>query len=263
MDLESKELGKVKLPHQFDESIRPDLIKRAVLALQSHKRQPYGVFSEAGKRPSVAISRRRHDYKGSYGMGISRTQRKIMSKRGTRMNWVGAFTPGTVKGRQAHPPKVEKIWWQKINKQERRKAIRSAIAATINKDLAEARGHKLPKNYPFIIDSSIEDINKTKQVKEVLLKLGLKEELERTAKKKIRAGRGKSRGRKYKLKRGPLLVVSKTCILFKSASNLPGVDVCEVKNINAELLAPGCAPGRLTLWSKAAIEIMGKENLFK
>ena len=262
LDLENKEKGKIKLPKQFEEGVRPDLIKRAVLAIRSHKRQSYGASPEAGKRASVKVSKRRRNYRGCYGLGISRTPRKIFSRRGTRMNWQGAFAPGTVGGRQAHPPKAERIWWQKINKKERKKAVRSAIAATMNKELVEKRGHKVMNNYPFLIDSSIENLDKTKKVVDALIKLGLKEELERSEKKKIRAGVGKSRGRKYVKRKGPLIVVSKDCMLLKSGNNIPGIDVCEVKNINAELLAPGAVPGRLTLWSKGAIEVLEKEKLF-
>jgi len=94
------------------------------------------------------------------------------------------------------------------------------------------------------------------------MKLGLKEELERCEKKKIRAGKGKMRGRKYKKKKGPLIVVSKDCKLMKSACNIPGIDVCEVKNINAKILAPGAVPGRLTLWSNAAVKLLETEKLF-
>lgn len=262
LDLENNEKGKIKLPKQFEEDVRADLIKRAVLAIMSHKRQPYGASPEAGKRASVKISKRRRNYRGCYGYGISRIPRKILSRRGTRMNWQGAFAPGTVGGRRAHPPKAEKIWWQKINKKERKKAIRSAISATINKELVEKRGHKIMDNYPFIVDSAIEDIDKTKRIREVLIKLGLKDELERCEKKKIRAGRGKLRGRKYKKKKGPLIVVSKECKLIKSASNIPGIDICTIKNINANLLAPGAIPGRLILWSEGAIESLEKEKLF-
>ena len=125
------EVNRKKLPEQFSELIRPDLIERAVFAIQSHKKQPYGASPEAGKRHSARISRRRHKYKTSYGHGISRVPRKIMSHRGERFNWVGALAPGTVGGRRAHPPKAEKIVDQKINKKERKKAIRSALAATL------------------------------------------------------------------------------------------------------------------------------------
>jgi len=262
LDLENNEKGKIGLPKQFEEDVRPDLIKRAVLVIMSHKRQGYGAKPEAGKRASVKISKRRHTYRGSYGYGISRVPRKILSRRGTRMNWQAAFAPGTVGGRRAHPPKAEKIWWQKINKKERKKAIRSAISATISKKLVVKRGHKAGDNYPLVIDPVIENVDKTKSVKDILIKFGLKEELKRCENKKVRAGKGKLRGRKYKKKKGPLIVVSKDCKLIKSAGNIPGVDVCEIKNINTELLAPGSVPGRLTLWSRGAIEILEKEKLF-
>ncbi|MFH0868481.1 MAG: 50S ribosomal protein L4 [Candidatus Woesearchaeota archaeon] len=254
--------GEINLPMQFEEDIRADLIKRAVLTLQSNKRQPYGSMKEAGKRSSSTLSKRRKQYRGSYGLGISRTPRKIMSRRGTRMNWVGAFAPNTVGGRRAHPPKAEKILWKKINKKERKKAIRICISATVISDLVKKRGHILPENYPFVLDKGFEDLSKTAEVKRALKAFGLEKELSRTDKKKIRAGRGKLRGRKYITKKGPLIVVSKESAVTKAANSIPGIEVVNVKNLNAELLAPGGIPGRLTLWTAGAIEILEKEKLF-
>lgn len=259
---ENKETGKRKIPAQFKEAVRPDLIKKAVIILQSHKRQPYGTNPEAGMKHSADLSRRRRKYRGSYGHGISRVPRKIMSRRGTRFNWVGANAPGMVGGRKAHPPKAEKIWALKINKKERRKAIRSALAATLDKNLVAERGHKVPDNYPLLIESKIESISKTKELKKIFEMIGLKAELERASKKKVRAGKGKSRGRKYKKRVGPLLVVSKECKLEKSAKNIPGVQIVQVNKVNAELLAPGTIPGRLTLFTDAALDKLEKEKLF-
>jgi len=259
---ENKETGKMKLPKQFNEEVRPDLIKRAVHAIQSHKRQKYGASPDAGKRASAYLSKRRKAYRGTYGIGQSRTPRKIMSRRGRRMFYVGAFAPQTVGGRRAHPPKAEKEWDKKINKKERRKAIRSAISATVIKDLVKERCHKVPEKYPFIIDNEIEKIDKTKKAKELLEKLGFKEELQRSTVKKIRAGKGKVRGRKYRKKKGLLIITSKECKLTKTGKNLAGVDIEQVKNINAELLAPGALPGRITLFTSSAIEKMEKEKLF-
>lgn len=261
IDSTNKQVGKRKLPKQFEEMVRPDLIKRAVFALQSHNRQPYGSSPEAGKRHSVRISKRRRDYRGSYGIGISRTPRKITARRGTRMTWTGAFVPFTVGGRRAHPPKAEKIWYEKINKKERRKAIRSAIAATMDMDMIKKK-HNVPKDFPFLISKKFEDIDKTKLVKDALNGIGLKDELERVKPRKIRAGRGKTRGRKYKSKKGALIVVSDDCKLKKAAKNIAGIEVVDVRHVNADMLAPGAVPGRLTLWSEAAIEVMEKEKLF-
>lgn len=262
LSLTKTETGKKKLPAQFNEVVRRDIIKRAVQAIQSHKRQKYGANTRAGKRASARISKRRRSYRGCYGHGISRVPRKIMTRRGERMNWVGAIVPGTVGGRRAHPPKASKEWSKKINKKERKKAIRSALSAAVNKDIVKERGHKVPDDYPFLIESKIESIDKTKKVKEVLEKLGLKDELERVKEKKVRAGKGKNRGRKYKKKTGPLLVVSDECKLIRSGINIPGVVVVNVKGLNAELLAPGTLPGRLTIFTDSAIEKISKEKMF-
>ena len=263
LDLTKNKVGEIELPSQFEEEFRPDLIHRAVLAIQSHKRQTYAASNEAGKRASAKLSRRRRDYRGSYGIGISRVPRKIMTRRGTRMNWVGAFAPGTVGGRKAHPPKSEKIWWKKINNKEKAKAIRSAITATIMKEIVAQRGHSIPSSYPFALDDIFESINKTKDVIDAFKKLGLENELARVEGRKIRAGKGKSRGRKYKKKKGPLIVVSNINKLSSAVVNIPGIDVVEVKSLNAELLAPGAKAGRLTLWTSAAINVLEKENLFR
>ena len=99
--------GSIELPKQFNEEIRSDLIRRAYLTILSNSRQPYGAKEDAGMRASAKLSRRRRDYKGSYGFGISRVPRKVLSRRGTRFFWVGAVAPGMVSGRKAHPPKPE------------------------------------------------------------------------------------------------------------------------------------------------------------
>ncbi len=262
LSLTKTAVGKKDLPSQFSEQVRPDLIKRAVESIQANRRQKYGTDPEAGMKASAELSRRRRKYRGSYGHGISRVPRKILSRRGTRFNWVGAVAPGTVGGRKAHPPNTFKEWVRKINKKERRKAIRSALAATMVPELVTARGHIIPKEYPFIIETKAESLSKTKEVIDVLEKLGLKEELERTSTRKVRAGKGKLRGRKYRVKKGVLLVVSGDCPLLKSAENILGVDVIDIKNINAELLAPGADVGRLTIFTDKAIDVLGKQALF-
>ena len=136
------------------------------------------------------------------------------------------------------------------------------MAATINPKIVQERGHIVPKDYPLIIDKKIESLKTTKGVKDILVKCGLEKELERASKKSIRAGKGKTRGRKYKKINGPLIIVSKPCQLMKSAQNIGGIDVEQVKNINVKLLAPGAKPGRLTIWSNEALKIIEKEKLF-
>lgn len=264
LSIEGQKISDVDLPIQFSEPVREDLIKRAALAVMSAQHQAYGTDPQAGLRQGKALPKRRRKYGGTYGKGISRVARKVMWHRGEQFGWVGARGAQTVKGIKAFPPKVGKIFWEKINKKENRKAIRSAIAATSVFELV-ARKHKLGniKIVPIVMDSKIEDIKKTREAYKLLKSLGLKEELIRTKEKKIRAGKGKGRGRKYKIKVGPLIVVSKNCNLQKAAANLVGIDVVAVKNINAALLAPAAMPARLTIWTKSAIELMEKEKLFE
>lgn len=261
LKLDGKKDKSINLPDQFNEYVREDLIKRAFLSIRSKERQPYGTDKRAGKKHSTKLSKRRRDYRGMYGFGISRTPRKIMMRRGLRMHWMGAFSPHTVGGRRAHPPKAEKNWEEKINKKERRKALRAAIAATVDSDIVSER-YNVPSNYPFILDDEILKIKKTNDLKETLSDLGFSEELNRAKNKKIRAGKGKMRGRKYKKKRSILLVVDKKGDLFNAANNLAGIEVCLVSHLNSKVLSPGGEPGRVTLWTESAVKKLKDENLF-
>jgi large subunit ribosomal protein L4e len=259
---EGTEKGAIEMPEQFTELPRQDLVKRAVLAIQARNRTPYGAYPEAGKRYSAHVSKRRRDYKGTYGIGQSRTPRKALSRNGTRFNWVGAFAPQTVGGRQSHPPKASKIWATKINEQENRKAIRSALSSTIVAEIVKRRGHKIPAAYPFILSDDFNTIKKTAELKKALLTLGFKDELERASVVKVRAGKGKVRGRKYKTRKGILFVLASESDLSKSARNIAGTDIALIENINVELLAPGTVPGRLTLFTEGAIKKLSDGKLF-
>ena len=261
LSLDNQKIGEIELPEQFSESVDAVLIKRAVEALQANARQPYGAHPEAGLRASASLSRRRGHYRGTPGRGISRVPRKVMRHSGTNFSFVGAVAPGTVSGRRAHAPVAEKIWDKKINKRENQKAIRSALAATMNKELVTAK-HLVPDTYPFALDSSFENIQKTKEAVIALDKLGLERELARTSKRTIRAGRGKTRGRKYKTKKGLLIVVGEQCPFLKATKNLSGVDAVSINELNASLLAPGTVPGRATLFSKSALEKLSSARLF-
>lgn len=264
LNQKAEEKGSIDVPSQFKETPRHDLIKRAVETIRANTRQPYGAKPEAGLRHSTYLSKRRRAYKGTYGPGRARTPRKVMSSNGLQFHHVGAQVPNTVGGRRAHPPKAAKIWNKDLNKKERQKAIRSALSGTLIKELAEKRGHKVPSNYPFIISDELSKIEKTADLKKALEKQGFKEELTRTSKTKIRQGKGKNRGRKYKNKTSILFVTAESNQkLEKAASNLKGCDVTSVDKLNTLLLAPGAVPGRLTLYTESAVKKIKEENLFQ
>ncbi len=256
--IEGKEAGEVELPKVFEETVRPDLIKRAFLSIRSRTYQIKGSDPLAGLRSSATyISRRKRVYRTAMNIGRARVTR-IKTADG---RWGNARKAShVVKGRKAHPPKAEKKTIEKINKKENRKAIRSAISATGIIEWIKKRGHLITKikEVPVVIEEKFEEMKKAKQVKELLKKLNLYEEIEKSEKKKIKAGKGKTRGRKYKRRKSILIVVKEDKGIKKAVKNLPGVDVATVKELNAELLAPGGVPGRLTVYSKSAIEELKK-----
>jgi large subunit ribosomal protein L4e len=167
--------------------------------------------------------------------------------------------PQSKGGRRAHPPRG-RDWTKKLNFKEYILALRSAIAATTDKTLVAARGHLLEAvpEIPLIVEDKFESQKKTKDVLGILAALGVGADLERAQEKKVRAGRGKLRGRRYKKKKSILIVVGKDSGIKKGAKNIPGVDIVEVAELDVEMLAPGTHAGRLTLWTESAIKNIGK-----
>ena len=108
-DLKGESTGKIILPKIFSTPLRPDVIKRAVLAIQSSSIQPQGRDPMAGKR-TTAESR-------GTGSAIARVPR-IKGGSGR-----AAFAPSTVKGRQPHPPRAEKKILKSIPKKEAKLGI--------------------------------------------------------------------------------------------------------------------------------------------
>jgi len=242
-DLKGEEVSQLNLPQIFHTPSRPDVIKRAVVAIQSHRIQPQGRDPMAGKR-NTAVSRHA-------GLGIARVPR--LQERGSR----AAFAPGTVGGRSAHPPESKKKIEKKIPKKEMWLAIRSAVAATGSKEAVASRGHRVDDvpDFPLVVVDEIQSLKRTKDIEDALVNIGVWSDIFRVKEsRKVRAGKGKMRGRKMKQAVGPLLVITKNDGVAEAARNLPGMDVVSVESLNAEVLAPGTHPGRLTVWTSSAFE---------
>lgn len=245
-DLQGNSTKTMELPQIFKTPLRLDVIKRAVLAQQSHGIQPQGRDPMAGKRTS-AVS-----------MGTGHGTARLPRVKGSRFPRAqqGAFAPSAVGGRLTHPPRSEKKIYKFINKKERRLAIRSAIAATANKTQISYRGHRIEDvpMFPLVIVDELQDIENASEARNFFKNLGLWPDLERVySSRKIRAGKGKMRGRKRRHSVGPLLVIHQTGDVRKAVGNFLGVDVIKVNYLNSEALAPGTVPGRLTVWTSSAI----------
>lgn len=259
LSIEGKKIKEIDLPEVFSEAYREDLVERSFITSRSKFRQPYGASKLAGRRASAQgkIHHRRRAWKGGYGQGISRVPRKVFLRRGSRFFWQGAYVPGTVKGRKAHPPKSEKIFELKINKKEKIRALKSAIAATAVREIVQSRYKNEPKlqssiTFPIIVENKLEELKKTKEISNLLKKLFSNSE-QLIRQRKIRAGKGKLRGRKYKTKTGPLIIVSS-----KKNIRTENVDIVEAKKVAIHNLAPGGVAGRLTIYSEEALAELAK-----
>lgn len=155
------------------------------------------------------------------------------------------------------PTKTWRRWHRKLNVTQKRHAVASTLASSAVAPLVMARGHRIDDvpELPLVVDDSLEKMTKTRDVYAVMKKFGLKADLDRVlSNRKIRAGKGKSRGRKYRTSRGPLIVYNSDEGIVKAAKNIPGLDVANVNSLNLLKLAPGGHLGRMIVWTESSMK---------
>jgi large subunit ribosomal protein L4e len=256
--------GSIDLPKVFETEHKPVLIRRAVLAIQSARKQPKGADKRAGKKTTAYTIQVGGAPAGNRSKNVEHARLPRMRNRRNLLSGRVARVPQAVGGRRAHPPKSWKVIEEKINKKEKRLALASAIAATTDSKLVTQR-FVFDGKLPVIVEDSFEALNKTKDVLNTFEKIGVKSDLENALSKvRRRAGKGKARGRKTKIKKSVLIVTGKNDKVLKASRNLVGVDSVTIRSLNVELLAPGGEAGRLVVWTKGAIEeLVGKEKKTK
>ena len=241
--LDGKKKGLIDKPKVFLVKYRKDLIQKAFEVSQSKKKQIQGRDKRAGLRNTAEG--------WGTGHGMSRAPRLKGSGYPTARN-VGRV-PFAKGGRTAHPIKTEKKIKKKIN--THKLSIISAISASGDMSKVKNRGYKIKNipEIPLVVDDKIQTIKKTTQIYSILCELGFYEELNRIKNsKKVRAGKGKRRGRKYKMKKGILMIIKDDFGIVKSSRNIPGIEIVDVENLSIDHLAPGGMAGRLTIWTQSA-----------
>ncbi len=251
LDLDGKETENLDLPRVFALQIREDVIGRAYVALDSHRRQPQGRDPLAGKRTTAET------YNPPTGRGISRIPR-VKGERYTKSGMAGGVA-SIVHGRLPFPPRSEKVVLKQLNKKERRLALASAIAATADKDTVAKRGHIFSAELPIVVSDEIEKVAKVRELKNFLVAIGADRELERVSARKRKLNPSLSRVRKTGA--GPLFVVSEISVLKQALKSLPGVSVVKGSELSVLDLAPGSSPGRLTIWTKSSLGTLPKQLL--
>ncbi|MFW9970335.1 MAG: 50S ribosomal protein L4 [Candidatus Odinarchaeota archaeon] len=254
-NLEGKKKGFTDKPKLFDVKPRIDLIKVANLVSQSKNKQIQGRDKRAGLRNTAEG--------WGTGHGLSRAPRIKGSGFTTARN--AGRVPYAKGGRQTHPIKIEKKIKKKINKRINKISIISAISASADKAWVKKGGFILENvpEIPLVVDDKIQTIKKTSNMHSILCSLGLKENLIKIKKSvKIRAGKGKSRNRKYKKKPGILVIIKDDFGIIKASRNIPGIDVVKIENLSINNLAPSGSSGRLILWTQSAFNDLHNYEVF-
>ena len=160
-------------------------------------------------------------------------------------------------GRMFAPTKTYRRWHRKVSVNQRRYAVVSALAASALPALVMARGHRIESvaEMPLVIATAMESINKTRSATEVLQKIAAFADVERVKDSRaLRAGKGKMRNRRFRQRRGPLVIYKENSGLVKAFRNIPGIELVPVSALNLLQLAPGGHLGRFCIWTQGAFE---------
>merc|ERR1711937_126264 len=198
----SDEAGKqVQLPAVFLAPIRPDIVTFVHTSMNKNRRQAYAVNKDAGHQTSAE----------SWGTGRAVARIPRVPGGGTHRAGQGAFGNMCRGGRMFNPTKTWRKWHRKINVNQRRYAVCSALAASALPSLVMARGHRISEvaECPLVVDNSVESCDKTSKAVKILKEVGAFEDVEKSkASRQIRSGKGKMRNRRHVQRRGRFVVFS-------------------------------------------------------
>jgi len=142
-----------------------------------------------------------------------------------------------------------------VNRNQRRYAIVSAIAASGVPSVVMSKGHLIEEvpEFPLVVSDKIQEYNKTKQAVQFLRSIKAWNDIEKVYKsKRFRAGKGKMRDRRRVQRLGPVVVYGNDSGLTKAFRNIPGIETINVEKLNLLRLAPGGHVGRFIIWTESA-----------
>ncbi|XP_050371902.1 60S ribosomal protein L4 [Argentina anserina] len=247
-DMATDQCPTVALPDVMKAAIRPDIVTFVHSNISKNSRQAYAVSKKAGHQTSAE----------SWGTGRAVSRIPRVPGGGTHRAGQAAFGNMCRGGRMFAPTKIWRRWHRKINVNQKRYAVVSAIAASSVPSLVTARGHKIENvpELPLVISDTAEGVEKTSAAMKLLKQIGAYDDAEKAKDShSIRPGKGKMRNRRYINRKGPLIVYgTEGAKLVNAFRNIPGVDVINVERLNLLKLAPGGHLGRFVIWTKCAFE---------
>ncbi|XP_052794705.1 60S ribosomal protein L4-B-like [Mya arenaria] len=236
----------VSLPAVFKAPIRPDIVSFVHAEMKKNSRQPYAVSVKAGHQTSAE----------SWGTGRAVARIPRVRGGGTHRSGQGAFGNMCRGGRMFAPTKTWRRWHRRININQRRYAICSALAASAIPSLVMSKGHMIEEipEVPLVVSDKIEEYKRTKEAVQLLKKLkAWRDILKVYNSKRFRAGKGKMRNRRRIQRRGPLIIYNQDNGLTRAFRNIPGITLLNVARLNLVKVAPGGHLGRFCIWTQSAI----------
>jgi len=246
---EAKITEQIAMPAVFTAPIRDDTVQFVHHNMAKNRRQAHGVARNQGHQHSAE----------SWGTGRAVARIPRIGGSGTHRSGQAAFGNMCRKGRMFAPLRVWRKWHRKINTNQKRHAVASAVAASACAPLVLARGHDVNDvpELPLVLDSL--NVDSTKALLACLNKIGASSALRHSRQKHHRAGAGKMRYSRFTVSKGPLIVYGdENPQLKRTARNLPGVDSCSVHRLNLLQLAPGGHLGRFVIYTKDAFAALDK-----
>jgi len=236
----------VHLPAVFKAPIRPDIVSFVHDKMMKNTRQPYCVSSKAGHQTSAA----------SWGTGRAVARIPRVRGGGTHRSGQAAYGNMCRSGRMFAPTKTWRRWHHRLNTNQKRFAMCSAIAATGVPALVMSKGHKIEEipEVPMVVEDKVESYQKTKEAVTLMRKLNAWKDVEKVYKsKRFRAGKGKMRNRRRIMRTGPCVIYSADNGIRRAFRNIPGVSLLNVEKLNLLSLAPGGHVGRFCIWTESAL----------
>lgn len=241
----------IPMPAVFSAPIRTDIVQFVHTNIRKNKRQPYAVSRLAGHQTSAE----------SWGTGRAVARIPRVRGGGTHRSGQGAFGNMCRGGRRFAPTRIWRRWHRKVNRNQRRYAIVSALAASAIPSVVQARGHRIESvaEFPLVVSDKVQELAKTQQAVRFLRQVRAWKDVERVNKsKRLRAGKGKMRDRRRVKALGPVVIYSRDSGLTRAFRNIPGVETINVEKLGLLRLAPGGHIGRFCIWTEGAFRKLNK-----
>merc|ERR1712137_251778 len=164
----------IQLPAVFKAPIRPDIVSFVQQQMSLNRRQPYAVSRKAGHQTSAE----------SWGTGRAVARIPRVRGGGTHRSGQAAYGNMCRGGRMFAPTKIWRKWHRKINVNQKRYALCSAIAASGIPSLVMSKGHLINEvpEMPLVVSDKVQEYSKTKEAVALMRRLRAWSDVQRSIK---------------------------------------------------------------------------------